>query len=311
MKIFKLIYKIKENEKSIPIFSQKYIFFQARKCKMIINNQIFNLTKEYQIQVPNLKELKIKLLIFSEYNLNLKFMFLKSSLMKFSIISPHKNNSEKEEINNSRKYNNTFIEHDDNNLIYQADNLTSTNKNEEFSFIKYSFLKQYFHNHFYILSKENSNYYKEKEKIINKNNCLKHPLSSSELDNDDEKSFSFDVSSLSSLSESNINRNNYTNTNENLFKEFIYYCEYPRYLIKKGDISIYKLSYMFYGCSSLVSISDISQFDISKCKDISGIFELCTSLETLSDISNWDTHEVVNISRIFADCSKLQSLPDI
>ena len=48
--------------------------------------------------------------------------------------------------------------------------------------------------------------------------------------------------------------------------------------------NVTKMSYMFYGCSSLIS---------------------------LPDISNWNTSKVTNMSYMFYDCNSLLSLPDI
>ena len=44
---------------------------------------------------------------------------------------------------------------------------------------------------------------------------------------------------------------------------------------------------------------------------MSGIFEGCSSLISLPDISKWDTKNVLAMREIFKDCSSLTSLPDI
>ena len=73
----------------------------------------------------------------------------------------------------------------------------------------------------------------------------------------------------------------------------------------------YILKEMFWNCSSLISLSDISIWDINNVTDISGMFNNCSSLISLPDISNWTTNNVTNMSLIFANCSSLISLPDI
>ena len=44
------------------------------------------------------------------------------------------------------------------------------------------------------------------------------------------------------------------------------------------------MSYMFYECSSLISLPDISKWDTQNIKEIGGIFDKCSSLITLPDI---------------------------
>jgi len=97
---------------------------------------------------------------------------------------------------------------------------------------------------------------------------------------------------------------------------------------------------MFYGCSSLISIPDISKWNINKVHSIRGLFFGCSSLEFLPDISKWnindysklynfsnewlslstksylvdieeDTGIVMDISYLFYECSSLKKLPDI
>ena len=78
------------------------------------------------------------------------------------------------------------------------------------------------------------------------------------------------------------------------------------------NISICKnMSYMFYGCSSLISLPDISKWNINSANNMSFLFSGCSSLESLPDISNWNTSNVTNMSYMFNGCSSLVSLPDI
>ena len=44
---------------------------------------------------------------------------------------------------------------------------------------------------------------------------------------------------------------------------------------------------------------------------MSGIFKGCSSLLSLPEISKWNTTNVTNMSCIFDGCSSLSSLPDI
>ena len=71
------------------------------------------------------------------------------------------------------------------------------------------------------------------------------------------------------------------------------------------------ISFMFYGCTSLKSLPDISKWDISNIKNISGLFGSCASLTSLPDLSKWNTTNVKNMRDLFNSCKSLQKLPDI
>ena len=75
--------------------------------------------------------------------------------------------------------------------------------------------------------------------------------------------------------------------------------------------TITNMSYMFYECSSLKSLPDISNWNTSNVIDMSYMFCNCSSLNSLPDISNWNTSNVTNMSDMFCNCSSLKSLPDI
>jgi len=114
--------------------------------------------------------------------------------------------------------------------------------------------------------------------------------------------------------------------------------ESKKYIIKNIYILVTELRGMFYGCSSLLTItglskintsnviymdhifencsllkkiSDISKWNIDKVKDINSMFSGCSSLKSIPDISKWNTNQVENMSGIFAECSSLKSLTDI
>ena len=59
-------------------------------------------------------------------------------------------------------------------------------------------------------------------------------------------------------------------------------------------------SYMFYNCSSLYSLPDISQWDISELNDVNFMFYNCYSLPKFPDLSNW----IVKKSNIFKNNNK-------
>ena len=71
------------------------------------------------------------------------------------------------------------------------------------------------------------------------------------------------------------------------------------------------LNGMFFNCSSLLSIPDISIWKIDNVTNISRIFYNCSSLLSIPDISKWNTENVIDMSALFYNCSSLISLPDI
>ena len=82
-------------------------------------------------------------------------------------------------------------------------------------------------------------------------------------------------------------------------------------IILKGIDNITNMRGIFFECSSLSSLPDISKWNINNVTDMSYMFYKCSSLSSLPDISKWNTNNVTDISDIFIDCSPLASLPDI
>ena len=79
----------------------------------------------------------------------------------------------------------------------------------------------------------------------------------------------------------------------------------------KGMENITDMSYMFYKCSNLLSVSNISNLDTSKVKNMSCLFYDCESLLSLPEILNWNTSKVIDMSYMFYNCTSLIYLPDI
>ena len=52
---------------------------------------------------------------------------------------------------------------------------------------------------------------------------------------------------------------------------------------------------MFYECSSLKSLPDISKWNTNNVTDMSNMFCGCNSLQSLPDISKWNTNNVTNM----------------
>ena len=78
-----------------------------------------------------------------------------------------------------------------------------------------------------------------------------------------------------------------------------------------SKINFINMSCSFKGCKSLLSLPDLSNWNISNVEKMDDIFCECNSLISLSDISNWETSKVKNMSNTFKGCESLTSLPDI
>jgi len=103
--------------------------------------------------------------------------------------------------------------------------------------------------------------------------------------------------------------NNITNLNH-MFYECSSLSSLPD--ISEWNINnVTSMSCMFYGCSLLSSLPDISKLNTNKVSDMSYIFYGCSSLLSLPDISKWNTNNVSDMSYMFYRCSSLISLPDI
>jgi len=74
---------------------------------------------------------------------------------------------------------------------------------------------------------------------------------------------------------------------------------------------VFDMSNLFYGCSSLIKLPDIVKWDMKNVKDISSLFCSCSSLISLPDISKWKFSHKMKINNIFKGCNSLLIIPDI
>ena len=79
----------------------------------------------------------------------------------------------------------------------------------------------------------------------------------------------------------------------------------------KGIDKVTNMSDMLYGCSSLLSLPDISKWITNNITVMSHMFYGCSSLLFLPDISNWNTNNITKINYMFYGCLLLLSLPEI
>ena len=56
---------------------------------------------------------------------------------------------------------------------------------------------------------------------------------------------------------------------------------------------------MFYQCSKLTSLPNISKWKTNNVTDMSCMFYQCSSLASLPDISNWNTNNVIDKKDMF------------
>ena len=69
---------------------------------------------------------------------------------------------------------------------------------------------------------------------------------------------------------------------------------------------------MFYNCTSLSYLPDISKWNISKIKSMKCFFSGCSSLVYLPDISKWNLSEYDYINKLnikYIDCISISYLP--
>ena len=82
-------------------------------------------------------------------------------------------------------------------------------------------------------------------------------------------------------------------------------------IFKWNTINVTQMVWMFNGCSSLISLPDISIWNTTNVTEMIGMFYGCSSLMSLPDISKWNTISVKDMRWMFGQCSSLKSFPDI
>ena len=104
------------------------------------------------------------------------------------------------------------------------------------------------------------------------------------------------------------------NSNVTNIDSIFYGCSSLIYLpdISNWDTSnVTQMGSLFYNCHSLISIPDISKWNTSKVNTMECMFYNCNSLISLPDISKWDTSNVTDMGSMFCGCLSLASMPDI
>jgi len=105
----------------------------------------------------------------------------------------------------------------------------------------------------------------------------------------------------------------FVENNNNIYKLIIDNKEYKitkNYKIKddnknilkiklKGINNVTNMSFMFYECSSLLSLPDISKSNTNNISNLSYMFYECSSLLSLPDITKWNTSNITDMSFMF------------
>ena len=247
--IIKLVYDIKD-EKAIIIFHPDFVETNKNSCKMIINNKLSLLTDRYEVIDENKKLLKIKLLILNNKKRYFSHMFHEcKSLKEFHIISVEEEISNLEDKNEKIKNKDSFadLNNQSNNEILNSNNnnLTNTSNDAIKIYNKYNGL-------YGNSEKEHTNL--SDEFLLFSNNTIKSQ-NNNHIQNNSfyENSFSFKSWKIKRM-----------NINES---------ETKKYIIKKDNIIVTDMRYIFYGCSSLLSITGLSKINTSNVIYMDHIFE--------------------------------------
>ena len=107
---------------------------------------------------------------------------------------------------------------------------------------------------------------------------------------------------------------NFSNININSMSYMFYNCSTLKSLLNISKINtndVKNMSYLFYNCNSLAKLPDISKWKTFNVTNMSYMFFNCNSLTELPDISDWETNKVIDMSYLFSKCSLLSKIPDI
>ena len=66
---------------------------------------------------------------------------------------------------------------------------------------------------------------------------------------------------------------------------------------------------MFKGCSSLLSLPDISNWNVENVTSMNNMFESCSSLIDIPDLSKWEINKNVTFKNMFSKCFSLIKIP--
>jgi surface protein len=68
------------------------------------------------------------------------------------------------------------------------------------------------------------------------------------------------------------------------------------------------MSWMFFGCTSLVNVDGLATWDVHKCKTFSCMFFRCKSLQNVDGLAKWKFRKFRAIHAMFEDCESLENV---
>ena len=296
--IFKTVYNIKERDNLINIFGSGFVENNKDKYNIMYNNKLFPLKDEFLINDIDIKD---------KNNKKLEIILIKSKFNYVYNYLNHKNNNYDVQINMINIEERSLSEYEDEFNEYNSGYKINSSINSDKIYIESLYIS-------YITSKTSeSNSSISEEKLLpfsGENNIYESNKISLLYEQSSLISF-LDVSNIFKLYPNSYNLS--SNYIENIGAMFSGCSS----LISLSNVSNWNTSHLkdmsnlFYGCSSLISLSDISNWNISNVEDMRYMFYGCTSLISLPDISNWNTSNVINMNEMFGLCSSLISLPNI
>jgi len=341
-----IFYKYDKNVNKIKFFGEIFVENNKQNCILIINDKILELCEYYEIEENKNKNIKIILIEKNEI-VDMSYMFHKCiSLLSIVNLSKWKAIN----VNNT-----SYMFYGCSSLIDLSEfSSLITDKVKDISYMFFGCICLKYlpdinnWNLKNVKNKENilaninekarEKYYYKLRKFMN--NEMELIYQSNENNNDD-------YINLFGKSFVKNNKNNCLLIIKNKLYNFSDKYYYNIQDSKLDDFLIVKLieknnivdmSYMFYGCQNLISITNIANWDtinatnmksmfylcknlqslgnLSKLRvdnvtDFSYMFYGCNTLKNLEDISKWNTYKATNISYLFIDCISLKKLPDI
>jgi len=274
-----------DTAKKIKLFGQKFIINNKTKCKLVINNTLYEIFDSLQISKDLEKQISSNNGIFdiklrvnkNEYLTDMSYMFKDcSSLLFLPDIS---------ELN-------TFHVTDMSYLFYGCtllENLSDISK-------------------WNLSNVKNLGYM-----FFNCNSLISLP-DISNWDVSNVKDLSHLFSNCASLEKLPNNLSLWNTKKVEKLNHLFYYCVSLKELpdISKWDISnVNDISYMFSCCRTLKKLPDISVWNTEKVNNIEYLFYECKGLNSLPDISRWNTKNVTNMGFMFDEINSNVKIPKI
>ena len=334
------IYKFFHSNKVFTLFNgyfekelENFVAKSKYKYKIIHKNKIFPLQGIFQINEIKIEKIKFKLICYNHIKEISRIFYYSLEYNAYKFEKFKKNM-------NMNRYIDYF--HEKQKLIYNIDNedkikifgeeFIINNRNKLSIIYKDNIipLSSYFlindinkedkeNKKFQILLLELENISDRSYMFYDCKSLVKFAINKSEIkDKPDEKEKNLNCEVINkdynlyqdSMDKSTVNENTNNSSKDNI-KYFL--SEFKKVNNVKGsyNVGLKNMCSMFYGCSSLISLPDISKWNTNNVKHMNSLFFNCSSLIFLPDISKWNTDKVNNMSFMFYGCSSLKFKPDI